>query len=150
MSTRCQIEFYSDHPKDVVETHPDARIYKHSDGYPEHIIPMLEKLFEILSRNLPMYGSRENDSEWSAAEFVNEFRYGSSQPAQDPCKNENYQGYGNIYVTQNLHPDIEFLYRVTCHSGEWHVDIFEPKFEPYPGDKLVSLEAVERWVMQRR
>ena len=38
MSTRCQIGVY--HNNDSLET-PDTLLYKHCDGYPEEILPML-------------------------------------------------------------------------------------------------------------
>ena len=52
MSTRCQIEFYDGEPVDAGE--PAARIYKHSDGYPEGILPMLTQVEQVLAKKLPM------------------------------------------------------------------------------------------------
>jgi hypothetical protein len=64
MSTRCQIEFYWEHPQDKVDAQPQARICKHSDGYPEGVIPMLEKLYAVLAVNIPSgYGPRTDDAE---------------------------------------------------------------------------------------
>src|SRR5438132_12918772 len=96
MSTRCQIEFYDSVPSGEYGE-PAARIYQHSDGYPGGIIPQLKKLEKVLSKSLPMYGPRNDDHEWAAAEFVSQYR----KPLG-----------GNIYVTHQLHPDIAFVHFV--------------------------------------
>src|SRR5712691_7304871 len=107
MSTRCQIEFY-DADSSVTEAEPAARIYKHSDGYPDGILPMLKKLEKILAKNMPMYGPRTDDPEWAAAEFVVQYRVASSAP-KDPNHEWKHIGEngdrtrGNIYVSQHLH-----------------------------------------------
>jgi hypothetical protein len=114
MSTRSQIEFYDADATDADFGKPAARIYQHSDGYPlmEDYTPLgrLAALEKILVKGFGMYGSRENDPEWAAAEYVNQYREA---------------GGGNIYVSQNLHGDIEYLYRVVCKSGGWNVRVFE-------------------------
>lgn len=111
MSTRCNIEFYHDEPGEFAE--PAARIYKHSDGYPEGILPMLKELEETVGQNAGMYGKRTDDPEWCAAEFISKFRP---------------EGGGNIYVSQQLHGDIDYLYRVIC-GERFKVAVFTPKHD---------------------
>lgn len=148
MSTRCQIEFYSECPGNSVDAKPDARIYQHSDGYPENMLPELAYLEGVLSKNLPRFGSRLDDPEWCASEFVNQFRLPSDQPydpmAEQPQTAKPYGPHpGSIYVTQELHSDIAYLYRVTCHAEKWRIDVYLPTFEDYPGSKLLRLEFLE-------
>jgi hypothetical protein len=109
MSTRCQIEFYDADPTDAAE--PAARIYKHSDGYPDGVLPLLKTLEKVLAKGNNMYGARLSDPEWAAAEFVSQFRKKMG---------------GNIYVTQTIHGDIEYLYRVVCTGKKLEVKIFRP------------------------
>jgi hypothetical protein len=137
MSTRCNIEFYyaPEGPGEMGE--PAARLYKHSDGYPDGILPLLKKLETLLGKNLPNYGPRKDNPEWAAAEFINQFRTPSNAPKNPAEKFGPY--FGNIYVSQQIHGDIEFLYRVICHEKKWEVLIFTPvytaheitAFEPY-------------------
>jgi hypothetical protein len=91
-----------------------ARLYQHADGYPHSIIPDLRRLEDIVSgvnQSKSIYGSRVNDPEWCAAEYVSEFR----QP-----------GTGNIYVSQDRHDDTRFLYKVYCHVDGFHIEVFVP------------------------
>ena len=153
MSTRCQIEFYDEPIGNSIDAKPAARIYKHSDGYPEGILPMLKQLEGILSQPLGMYGCRLNDPEWSAAEFVCQFRSCSNEsvPKSETVISDYFQdakarSIGQIYVTQALHWDIAYLYRVYTvgkKTKKWKVDIYRPTFEPYPGSELVKLTKVK-------
>lgn len=127
MSTRCQIEFFDDD----TDEKPAARIYQHGDGYPEEILARLKKLEHRLSgkdvslKKVPypydktkmmwemqrIYGPRLHDPEWAAAEYITMFRHAMG---------------GNIYVTQCLHFDIAYLYRVVCKSEGLQVKVFTP------------------------
>ncbi len=141
MSTRCQIEFYDGEPVDGAE--PAARIYNHSDGYPKGILPLLKKLEGVLRKDIPRYGPRLDDPEWAAAEFVSLFRLPSSEVTKEwegIERNGLRQYGGTVYVSQQIHPDIEYLYRVICKPTGWDIRIFVPKhderhdiagFEPY-------------------
>jgi len=138
MSTRCQIEFYDANPTDAAE--PEARLYKHSDGYPKSILPMLKHIESILKKDLATYGPRLDDPEWAAAEFVTQFRLPSNwnegaervggEPLFDGTRRNFINRYrGNIYVTQHIHPDIEYLYRVECRPDRWVIRIFTPTYD---------------------
>ena len=129
MSTRAQIEFYSPGSNFSLKSEPDARIYKHGDGYPSGQSGVLKQLRELKSllSDRPMFnsifGPRADDAEWAAAEFITKFR----KP----------QG-GQYYVSQKLHFDIRFLYRVI--TGEkWSVHVYTPHFN-MTTDKLESLD----------
>ena len=129
MSTRCNIEFYGDIQGEHSE--PAARLYKHSDGYPSSIIPMLRKLERVLAKDIPLYGPRTDDPEWAAAEFISQYRVKSDAP-KDPKHSWKHIGegeyatQGNGYVSQRIHCDIRYLYRVVC-GKKWTIHIFEPE-----------------------
>lgn len=129
MSTRCHIQFYD---RALPVTEPTARIYQHSDGYPdttEGVLWRLKKLYQRLSlkdpqlKKLPhpfdktktahdyaqMYGVRIEDAEWAAAEYITMFR----QPMG-----------GNIYVTSSVHGDEAYLYRVDMTVNPWRVSVY--------------------------
>jgi hypothetical protein len=104
--TRCQIEFFDEASKTA-----SARIYQHADGYPDGdhgILERLRKLSVVLAAGSGIYGPRLNDPEWAAAEFISQFREKMS---------------GNIYVTQSVHCDIDYLYRVECGEKSWKVKV---------------------------
>ena len=116
MSTRCNIEFY-DGPVMSEASEPAARIYKHSDGYPESeygVLALLRATFQACDKGFGLYGRRTNDPEWCAAEFVSMHRT---------------IGGGNIYISQQNHGDIAYLYRVICLPETWEVLIFRPKYD---------------------
>lgn len=138
MSTRAQIEFYDDQPAGGEFGEPAARIYQHGDGYPSGVLPRLTYLEKLLSKSFGMYGTRSNDPEWAATEFVSQFRLPHNYK-----KPENYAPValhdgtlrgmlqriqGSIYVTQTIHSDIAYLYRVVV-SQPWKVLIFKPVYD---------------------
>jgi len=121
MSTRCNIEFYDDYMHEGVRHRKlSARLYQHSDGCPDNIIPLLRKLQRLMSSGeqvRSIFGPRVNDPEWCAAEFISLYRE---------------SGRGNIYVSQQRHGDIEYLYKVYCQDTGFRIDIF------LPGDKRLT------------
>ena len=151
MSTRCQIEFY-DAPTGPGEMgEPAARIYQHSDGYSECVLQRLAYLEKLLRQDARMYGSRNDDPEWAAAEYISQFRLPTNfvepekwtpQPLHDgTLKNFLQRHRGNIYVTQQLHFDIEYLYRVVV-GAKWEIHIFEAHF---PNDIPTFKEITENF-----
>ena len=127
---------------------PAARIYKHSDGYPKGILPLLNKLENVLRKNLPLFGSRLDDPEWAAAEFISMFRLSSAEIPQNSAGSVERNGQrlygGNVYVSQQIHPDIEYLYRVICKTDGWNIRIFKPKYGDKPGFDIVGFEEVAK------
>jgi hypothetical protein len=59
MSTRCQLRF-TDERTDRV-----AQIYRHSDGYPESVVPLLKHLQELLHAT-----GTQRDGSYAATQFV--------------------------------------------------------------------------------
>lgn len=135
MSTRCQIEFYhGGQPGEFGE--PAARVYKHSDGYPSNILPLLRDLERKLGKQDVMYGQRVDDPEYAAADFVCRYRLPHGTPVDKSSgalphyrvgQTDNTHA-GNIYITHGIHGDIEFLYRVVCNK-KWEISIFSPLYD---------------------
>lgn len=59
MSTRCQLRFTDENTDRV------AQIYRHSDGYPEGILPLLEHVQELLHAT-----GTQRDASYAAAQFI--------------------------------------------------------------------------------
>lgn len=107
MSTRCQIGFYEN--EDIELNNPDVLVYKHSDGYPEGIMPMLVK---FLRKNGAI--GRRTDTEYLSAwflyflikEHVKEMTPFAKKYNKDP---EDFLGHG---ISDGFHGDIEYFYAV--------------------------------------
>ena len=63
MSTRCTIHFHWGHDKEV-----EAIVYRHSDGYPEGILPDLQQFFADVVKQTN--DTRFNDPSYLAAKYV--------------------------------------------------------------------------------
>jgi len=63
MSTRCQIEFVCNSKSEGKKRVESILIYRHSDGYPEGVIPDLKKFLKWL-------GGRIEDIEYASASFI--------------------------------------------------------------------------------
>lgn len=64
MSTRCVLNFHENE-----NSEPEAKVYRHSDGYPEGVLPDLEKFFNDVIENC--HGNtRFDDPSYLAAKFV--------------------------------------------------------------------------------
>ena len=131
MSTRCQIEFKHVRKylgsKEVVDR---RTIYRHSDGYPEGVIPDLKR---FLSWN----AERNNDIEYQTANFI----YWSKRQYEDDYFNKEEKkkvhwfdnandqlgcGFG-VCANDELHGDIEYYYEVVREVRESTKNKFSTK-----------------------
>lgn len=108
MSTRSTINFCDG---DRVS----AKIYRHSDGYPEGVLPDLEQFFADVAEQTD--DTRFNDSSYLAAKFVvwqadqNTWHYnGADRVKNDPL---DFLGVGVIIEDPG---DIEYTYFLDCHK----------------------------------
>lgn len=107
MSTRCQIGFYEREEQDLNK--PTVLLYKHSDGYPEGVMPFIVKFL----RKDGAIG-RRTDIEYLSAWFmyflikenVKEMRPFAEKYNKDP---EDFLGHG---ISDGFHGDIEYFYAV--------------------------------------
>lgn len=119
MSTRCQIEFKHIYQrlkkkKPIVER---RTIYRHSDGYPEGVVPDLQEFYKW---NL----GRNGDIEYQVANFI----YWSKRWYEEHYFNKDYNGkIKNVNAKwHNLNkecPDNLHIGFGVCENDEFHGDI---------------------------
>jgi hypothetical protein len=137
MSTRCQIGFYRSEQSKIHRPHrPYALLYKHSDGYPDHTLPLL---VDILAKFEARRGL--DDDEYLPA-WVSWFLINNSVEARKETVREakergfselSYQdgisclGHG-LCFDKKFHGDIEFYYRITPEK----LHVYEVGFDKPP------------------
>jgi len=100
MSTRCNIHFTWG------SQDTEANIYRHYDGYPDGVLPDLQKFFADVEAQTG--DTRFNDASYLAAKFV---VWQASQFAQDASKPLAFLGLG---VVPGDAGDGEYVYTVNC------------------------------------
>lgn len=99
MSTRCNIK--------IIDGADELWFYRHSDGYPEGAMPILEQFMDCV-KNGDIRNNIGQASGWLI--YLGAKEYG----LHDPNKNSesNYQSWkvGSIEPTTGQHGDIEYLY----------------------------------------
>ena len=112
MSTRCQIGFYRN--KDAAKMDFEALIYKHNDGYPSGVLPLL---FNFLRRFDEDRGIQ--DTEYCAARYLGALLAADRAWLED-CNRRNPEktgaystniGYG---ISRSFHGDLDYFYRVNA------------------------------------
>ncbi len=107
MSTRCQIGFYEPEAKDLTDF--EALIYRHLDGYPEGVLPVIVPILKDFDINRGL-----DDVEYSAAWMVAKLK----------------DGYLNIGICKDFHGDINFFYAVYPD----HIDVYNTHYSSSPTD----------------
>jgi hypothetical protein len=116
MSTRCQIDFIAKWKDDKGKLHVEKRrVYRHSDGYPESVIPALKAFLKWLtSEPQPRpFG----DVEYTAANFIywskkRLFDWVTSGPKKDGKYLKGWEKLGFGVCSSDFHRDIEYFYEV--------------------------------------
>ena len=97
MSTRCNIHFT--YGEEIV-----SNIYRHSDGYPEGVLPDLQTFFHAVLKDCDGYATRFDDPEYLAAKYLvwqaAQYGEGLAFSSVSPCLQD--------------HGDIEYIYTVDC------------------------------------
>lgn len=132
MATRCQI---------IVEGLDENKIYKHWDGYPEGVMPVLKEVVHRFKEE------RGWDNEYLLAQIVRFFAYNDNENRQnildsveysnrlkDSYKKPSILGWG---ISNLWHSDIEYMYMVT---KDWHIRIYKPNREFWNDPGLHNLE----------
>jgi hypothetical protein len=96
MSTRCQIGIYDE--KETPLNKPNVLLYKHSDGYPEGVIPIIQPFLEDFSKKRGM-----DDVEYCSAWLLHALIQSHGRT--------DYLGHG-ICGDRTFHGDIEYYYRI--------------------------------------
>lgn len=145
MSTRCQLRFTDKRTDNV------AQVYRHSDGYPEGILPFLDHLQVLLHAT-----GTQRDASYAAAQFIliDKLRYIERTFRQDGIYSDlpdtvervlNPESWEDLNQTPSyllghgvedpscgIHGDEEYLYLIELPSarpledpGDWQVKISE-------------------------
>jgi hypothetical protein len=116
MSTRCQIGIYETQGQDIGK--PSVLLYKHSDGYPDGVLPIIEPFLKDFKAKRGL-----DDFEYCAAWLLYSLMAEAmKQRAQYAKRNDkypsilDYTGYG---IGSVFYWDIEYYYRV--HPNELRV-----------------------------
>ncbi len=108
--------------------------YRHSDGYPEGALPLLEKFLEMVkNRNLRdnlsqsagwliMLGAIEYNSilpyKLQPENYPGQKRYSDLSTVRPPANNGSDWKVGSIEPTTGIHGDIEWLYTIDLVKKE--------------------------------
>lgn len=103
MSTRCSIHF-----EQYGQT--AAIVYRHGDGYPEAVLPDLDKFFAAVEEQTPK-DTRFDDASHLAAKFV---VWQAGQTEWLPPAPLRFTGVGILMGDPG---DIEYRYHVVCSTG---------------------------------
>lgn len=120
MSTRCQIGFYATPDKPIEK--PDALLYKHSDGYPEGVLPLLTTTLEkFVSRRYGGLSDTEYASAWVLYAFMDEHvKSILAWREESPSMRDYYPEDGwdciGFGICQDFHPDIEYYYAISPNT----------------------------------
>jgi hypothetical protein len=113
MSTRCTIHF------EYAPGQTDAIVYRHGDGYPDAVLPDLEKFFAAVEEQTK--DTRFGDPSYLAAKFIvwqaSRLLRGYDSATGEPRPSQPLDFIG---VAPVLHDpgDIEFRYHVLCTGSE--------------------------------
>lgn len=115
MSTRCNIL--------VRDGEEELWFYRHSDGYPEGAMPLLQEFMEYVKSG----AIRDNISQASGwLVYLGAKEYG----LHDPDKIDGFSGWkvGSIEPTTGQHGDIEYLYVIDLDKKTITIkDLYEEK-----------------------
>jgi len=122
-------------------------------------LPFKPPLLSLGKKDHRPYGPRLDHPEWAAAEFVRQFRLPTNwngvqesiggEPLHDGTIKPYLGCYRvNVYVTQHVHQDIEYLYRVECPPEKWVVRIYTPTYDAR--HDIVGFEETHSWLYRSK
>ena len=162
MSTRCQIEFMNISNREekegpekgkIVKVIRRRTVYRHSDGYPESVIPDLSEFLKWNEgRNFDLEYQAANFIYWSKKKIEKQIErdleiVGGTSNVPEMKRRMILTGHG-ICNNDEFHPDIFYYYEVISDSESKEITIkcYQPD-HPVPKKKedfkLVSTEKVK-------
>ncbi len=139
MSTSCQIGFYFDAEQDIKE--PTAMIYKHGDGYPEDIKPLILPFLVRTAADHDKF-----DAEYTAAWLLQHMMEVTIENNKELSKERDYmpkdgKTFLNFGICREIHGDICYFYRIqpgtlTIYELEYMAD------ENERGKKWIEVERI--------
>ena len=110
MSTRAVVNFYDGGPGKS-KKYLKAKVYRHSDGYPEGLGKDLKEFLNLVKETVP--DNRFNDASYLAAKWV---VHDARQMSQDPVTHP--LDFLSVGIMMEDPGDIEFIYDVVCTGDE--------------------------------
>jgi hypothetical protein len=113
MSTRCNIHFHG-------FDRTLSNIYRHSDGYPEGVLPDLQRFFEAVRAATPdtRFSSGEQLAArylvWQAIELAVDYDFSSGEMKTTPKASP--LDFLGVSPCLEDHGDIEYVYKVDCDN----------------------------------
>ena len=126
MSTRCQIGFYSERPTKENLNNWESLIYRHSDGYPEGVIPDIQPFLEWWSQHRGLANVEYASArllQWMCNQYDEAGDYWDKQ-ANRPITPREFTGELGHGICNQFHWDIEFYY-VIYPNG---IDVYKATF----------------------
>lgn len=139
MSTRCHVAIYESESAAKADNH-HALLYKHSDGYPDGVLPILEPFLKQFKEVRGM-GDTEYLSAWTLHALMEDSVKHSIETRKwlienkmsvDTMPENGMQGVG-FSICSGLHGDIEYLYKIYPdvlevfeRHGSWENPVFKP------------------------
>ncbi len=149
MSTRCQIGFYDKKPNASELSEFKTLLYKHSDGYPEGVMPLLTPFLkdwkvkrglsdiEYVSARTLQYLCNDHDKH--SEEMSKEYKHLSKE------WNKEFGGSLGLGICRDLHWDIEYFYAIYPNGLDCYEVHYTGKGEDYKPElsKSELVESVE-------
>lgn len=125
MSTRSQIAFYE--TENAIPKDGDVFIYRHSDGYPEGVLPDLKPFAVVFNKHRGL-----DDTAYATARCVQHLTNLSSERRKCEGASEySFLGYG---VDTSIHWDIEYFYHVSPTA----IKVYQPVYRENHLDDMNS------------
>ena len=137
MSTRAQ----------VMVSGNDVKIYKHSDGYPSNVMPILQKLLPAFKEG------RGFDDQYLPAHLCNTFvqktkdgwkNRAKRRPDLYPKEKVNTYSFLGHGLTTRFHYDIAYFYFI---NNDFGVDIYRPAGEYWDEPNMKNLKLFKRYTL---
>ena len=135
MSTRCNIRFM--HGDKV-----HANIYRHTDGYPQSIIPDLRRFFaDVLAQTAD---TRFSDASYLAAKYVVWQAHEFTRPYEWEKHERNMLDFISLGVVMNNAMDGEYIYELDCDTARENAPPRITVYEASNGRKESKLDVDEQ------
>lgn len=128
MSTRCQIGIYQSKGSKTKDF--EVLLYKHCDGYPDGVLPVIQPFLERFSKD------RSDDVEycgaWLMHHLIEESIKGTLKHGYGPKDGKTFTGYG---ISNEFHGDIEYFYKI--YPGA--IEVYQCRYDENPDNwKLIN------------
>lgn len=139
MPTRCQIGIYSlPHNERYISSERldalqgwDVLLYKHQDGYPENMAPLLEPLVARCAKACGFFDA-EYLSAWIChhliADYIESNKTAAKRYEHIPEDGVDFLGYG---ISSSMHTDIEYFYKIEPNKLSTYAVTYEDRRQEF-------------------